>query len=171
MHIADLQYVRVPRIYLQYTERRVLTMEWIDGVKITSTEAIRAQGLKKSDFITIGFKFSLRQLLQGGFFYADPHPGNLLVTPDGKIAYLDFGMISEVPPETCDLLIISLLHLIAGDFAALAQDYVLLGFLPPETDLTPLIPKLAEIFGNIREARACQVCRREAGEGGRGKSS
>lgn len=153
---ADLQYVRVPRIYLQYTERRVLTMEWIDGVKITSTEAIRAQGLEKSDFITIGFKFSLRQLLQGGFFHADPHPGNLLVTPDGKIAYLDFGMISEVPPETCDLLIISLLHLIAGDFAALAQDYVLLGFLPPETDLTPLIPKLAEIFGNIKEASVAE---------------
>jgi predicted unusual protein kinase regulating ubiquinone biosynthesis (AarF/ABC1/UbiB family) len=149
---SHLDYICVPRIYLKYTTSRVLTMEWVNGIKITSTDAIRAQGLDPAELISLGFKFSLQQLLKGGFFHADPHPGNVLVTPDGKLVYLDFGMMSEVSPETCDLLIISLLHLIAGDFPALAQDYVLLGFLPPETDLNPLIPKLNQIFGNIRES-------------------
>ncbi|MBH8561389.1 AarF/ABC1/UbiB kinase family protein [Nostoc sp. CENA67] len=153
---GKLEQIHVPRIYFQYTSHRVLTMEWVNGIKLTSTEAIRAQGLEPADFVGVGFKCSLRQLLQGGFFHADPHPGNVLVTSDGKLAYLDFGMMSEVPPEVCDLLIISLLHMITGDFAALAEDYILLEFLPPETDLTYLVPKLAEIFGNIREASVAE---------------
>ncbi|MFB2979503.1 ABC1 kinase family protein [Microseira sp. BLCC-F43] len=153
---GDLNHIYVPRIYFEYTSRRVLTMEWINGIKLTSTEAIRAQGLDPTDLVAFGFKCSLKQLLEGGFFHADPHPGNALVTPDGKLAYLDFGMMSEVSPETSDRLIVSLLHLIAGDFEGLAQDYILLGFLPPQTDITPLIPKLAEVFGNIREASVAE---------------
>lgn len=161
---GDLQQIHVPLIYLQYTKGRVLTMEWVNGVKITSTEAIRAQGLEPFELIAVGFKFSLRQLLQGGFVHADPHPGNILVTPDGKLAFLDFGMMSELPPEKCDILIISLLHMITGDFAELAQDYILLEFLPPETDLNPLIPKLAEIFGNLRETRIAKFGFKQAFE-------
>lgn len=148
----NLHHIYVPSIHWKYTRRRVLTMEWIDGIKLTSTDRILAQGLEPADLISVGFKFSLQQLLEGGFFHADPHPGNVLITWDGKLAYLDFGMMSHVEPETCDRLIISLLHLISGDFTALAQDYVLLGFLPPDTDLAPLAPRLARIFGNIRES-------------------
>ncbi|MBD2566538.1 ABC1 kinase family protein [Anabaena lutea] len=148
---GNLPQIYVPRIYLKYTTSRVLTMEWVNGTKITSTKVIRTQGLEPADLISLEFKFSLQQLLNGGFFHADPHPGNILITPDGKLAYLDFGMMSEVEPETRDFLIVFFLHLIAGDFAALAEDLVLLDFLPPQTDLVPLIPKLALMFGNIRE--------------------
>ncbi|WP_016949095.1 AarF/ABC1/UbiB kinase family protein [Anabaena sp. PCC 7108] len=154
---GDFPQIHVPRIYQMYTTSRVLTMEWVNGTKITSIEVIRAQGLDPADLISLEFKFALQQLIKGGFFHADPHPGNVLVTPDGKLAYLDFGMMSEVAPETRDLLIIFFLHLVTGDFPALAEDFVLLGFLPPETDLVPLVPKLAEMFGNVRESSISEL--------------
>lgn len=153
---GDLTDIYVPGIYFEYTGRRVLTMEWVDGVKLTSIEAILQQGLNPDNLVAVGFNCSLRQLLQGGFFHADPHPGNVLVTPEGKVVYLDFGMMSEISPEQRDRLIISLIHLIAGDFEGLAQDYVSLGFLPPETDTTPLVPIFANVFGDIREASVAE---------------
>ena len=70
--------VRVPKIMWNgVTSRRVLTMEWIEGVKLTDTRAMARYGLKITDFVDVGIECSLRQLLaeDGGFFHADPHPG------------------------------------------------------------------------------------------------
>lgn len=76
--------VKVPKIYWGgLTTRRVLTMEWIDGVKLTDTKAMAARNLDIIDFVDVGIECSLRQLLaeNGGFFHADPHPGMSLVHP------------------------------------------------------------------------------------------
>jgi len=70
--------IAVPRIYREATSRRVLTMEWIDGVKLTNLEAVRAMGIDPDDMVEVGVNCSLQQLLEHGFFHADPHPGNLL---------------------------------------------------------------------------------------------
>jgi len=79
------------------TSRRVLAMEWIDGTKLTNLEDVKKLGINPDDMIDIGVQCSLEQLLEHGFFHADPHPGNLLALEDGRICYLDFGMMSEVP--------------------------------------------------------------------------
>jgi len=73
----------------------VLTMEWIDGVKLTNLEAVKGIGIDPDDMVSIGVNCSLQQLLEHGFFHADPHPGNLLALPDGRLAYLDFGMMNN----------------------------------------------------------------------------
>ena len=91
----------------------------------------------------VGVQCSLRQLLEHGFFHADPHPGNLLAMPDGRLAYLDFGMMSNIKPYQRYGLIEAVVHLVNRDFEALANDYVKLDFLTPDTDLTPIIPALA----------------------------
>ncbi|HEY9820986.1 MAG TPA: AarF/ABC1/UbiB kinase family protein [Candidatus Sericytochromatia bacterium] len=143
---GHLQDVYIPRIYWEYTGRRVLTMEWINGTKLTNMEAIKAQGIDARHLIEVGVQCSLRQLLEHGFFHADPHPGNLLATPEGKLAYLDFGMMSEVKPYQRYGLIEAVVHLVNRDFAGLAHDYVNLEFLTPDTDLTPIIPALANVF-------------------------
>ena len=145
---SHIKTIYVPGIYWQYTSHRVLTMEWISGIKLTQLDALRDLGLNPSDLIEVGFECSLYQLLEAGFFHADPHPGNLLVTPDGKLAYLDFGMMSIVEPTYRDRLLESIVHILTGDFEGLAQDYVKLGFLPPDTNLKWLVPELADVFGN-----------------------
>ncbi|MDF5715127.1 MAG: AarF/ABC1/UbiB kinase family protein [Rhizonema sp. NSF051] len=153
-HLKD---VYVPKIYWEYTNRRVLTMEWINGVKLTDTEAIRARGIDARYLIEVGVQCSLRQLLEDGFFHADPHPGNLLATFDGHLAYLDFGMMSEIKPQQRYGLIEAIVHLVNRDFDALGRDYVKLEFLTPETDLTPIIPAFARVFGNALGASVAEL--------------
>ncbi|QLE57550.1 AarF/ABC1/UbiB kinase family protein [Nostoc sp. TCL26-01] len=152
-HIQDIY---VPKIYWEYTNRRVLTMEWINGTKLTQTAEISAQGIDARYLIEVGVQCSLRQLLEHGFFHADPHPGNLLATTDGKLAYLDFGMMSEIKPPQRYGLIEAIVHVVNRDFEGLAQDYVNLEFLSPETDLTPIIPAFGKVFANAQGASVAE---------------
>ena len=153
-HLPDIY---VPRIYWQYTKRRVLTMEWITGTKLTQLAEIREQGIDAGYLVEQGVQCSLRQLLEHGFFHADPHPGNLLATPDGKLAYLDFGMMSEVKPAQRYGLIEAVVHLVNRDFEGLARDYVNLEFLTPDTDLTPIIPAFASVFNNALGGTVAEI--------------
>lgn len=144
-HLKDIY---VPKIYWEYTGREVLTMEWVEGTKLTKLAELRQQGIDPTYLIEVGVNCSLRQLLEHGFFHADPHPGNLLATTDGKLAYLDFGMMSQVKPYQRYGLIEAVVHLVNRDFEGLAKDYVKLEFLTEDTDLTPIIPALAGVFNN-----------------------
>jgi predicted unusual protein kinase regulating ubiquinone biosynthesis (AarF/ABC1/UbiB family) len=149
--------IYVPQIYWQYTGRRVLTMEWITGTKLTQLDEIKAQGIDPTHLIDLGVQCSLRQLLESGFFHADPHPGNLLAMADGRLAYLDFGMMSEIKPYQRYGLIEAIVHLVNRDFEGLANDYVNLEFLSPTTDLTPIIPALAEVFNDALGASVAEI--------------
>jgi len=153
-HMKDIY---VPKIYWEYTNRRVLTMEWINGIKLTQPEKIAALGVNARYLIEVGVQCSLRQLLEHGFFHADPHPGNLLATMDGKLAYLDFGMMSEVKPAQRYGLIEAIVHVVNREFDSLAKDYVKLEFLSPETDLTPIIPAFAKVFANAEGASVADL--------------
>jgi predicted unusual protein kinase regulating ubiquinone biosynthesis (AarF/ABC1/UbiB family) len=153
-HIKDIY---IPKIYWEYTNRRVLTMEWISGTKLTQTAEINAQGIDARYLIEVGVQCSLRQLLEHGFFHADPHPGNLLATPDGKLAYLDFGMMSQVQPPQRYGLIEAIVHVVNRDFEGLANDYVKLDFLSPDTDLTPIIPAFARVFADAQGASVADL--------------
>jgi predicted unusual protein kinase regulating ubiquinone biosynthesis (AarF/ABC1/UbiB family) len=153
-HLKDIY---VPKIYADYTARRVLTMEWITGTKLTQIKALEEQGIDATHLIDVGVQCSLRQLLEHGFFHADPHPGNLLATPDGKLAYLDFGMMSEVKPYQRYGLIEAVVHMVNRDFEGLAGDYVKLEFLTPDTNLSPIIPALAEVFNNALGASVAEL--------------
>lgn len=90
----------------------------------------------------------MQQLLEHGFFHADPHPGNLFAMPDGRMGYIDFGMMDQLDEFTKETLVDAIVHLINKDYADLAQDYVKLGFLTPETDIRPIIPALEALLGD-----------------------
>ncbi|MFN6338945.1 MAG: ABC1 kinase family protein [Cyanobacteriota bacterium] len=145
------QAIAVPAIYHEATSRRVLTMEWIDGVKLTNLEAVKAIGIDPDDMVSIGVNCSLQQLLEHGFFHADPHPGNLLALPDGRLAYLDFGMMSTITREARTGLIQAVVHLVNRNFSALSKDFVSLGFLSEEVDLSPIVPAFEGVFGQALE--------------------
>jgi len=150
LHRHNLR-IAVPRIFHEATSRRVLTMEWIEGVKLTNLEAVRAIGVDPDDMVQVGVNCSLKQLLEHGFFHADPHPGNLLALADGRLAYLDFGMMSEVTRESRTGLIQAVVHLVNRNFGALSKDFVSLGFLGEEVDLEPIVPAFEKVFGQALE--------------------
>jgi predicted unusual protein kinase regulating ubiquinone biosynthesis (AarF/ABC1/UbiB family) len=149
--------IYVPKIYWEYTGRRVLCMEWIEGTKLTEIAAIEAQGIDATALIEVGVQCSLRQLLEYGFFHADPHPGNLLAMKDGRLAYLDFGMMSQMEPYQRYGLIEAIVHLVNRDFEGLASDYVKLEFLDPDVDLTPIIPAFAQVFNDAMTASVADI--------------
>jgi predicted unusual protein kinase regulating ubiquinone biosynthesis (AarF/ABC1/UbiB family) len=139
--------VKVPCIYRECSSGRVLTLEWINGYRLNDIEGIKAAGLNLDDLIRIGVTSGLRQLLEHGFFHADPHPGNLFATPDGKMAYIDFGMMDQLEENTKETIVSAVVQLINQDYPALAKDFVQLGFLSPKTDIEPIIPALEKVLG------------------------
>ena len=143
--------IAVPKIYKKTTSRRVLTMEWIDGTKLTNLEDVKKLGIDPDKMIDIGVQCSLEQLLEHGFFHADPHPGNLLALKDGRLCYLDFGMMSEVSKNSRSGLIQAVVHLVNKNFDKLSQDFVKLGFLSEEVNLEPIVPAFQDVFINAVE--------------------
>ena len=150
MHLHNSK-IAVPKIYKAITSRRVLTMEWIDGTKLTNLKDVRKLGIDPDEMIEIGVQCSLEQLLEHGFFHADPHPGNLLALEDGRLCYLDFGMMSEVSRDSRSGLIQAVVHLVNKNFDKLSHDFVKLGFLSEEVNLEPIVPAFQEVFINAVE--------------------
>ncbi len=148
-YFADDRQVKVPVMYRQFSTRYILTMEWINGIKLTDTAAIKAAGLDTDELVKIGVLAGMRQLLEFGFFHADPHPGNLFATYDGCMAYIDFGMMDQLDLSTKEQLVDSVVHLINKDYQQLGQDYVNLGFLPPNIEMMPIVTALEEVLGDI----------------------
>ncbi|TAE58434.1 MAG: AarF/ABC1/UbiB kinase family protein [Nostocales cyanobacterium] len=140
--------VKVPAIYWRYSSTRVLTLEWINGFKLTDTESIIQAGLDPESMIQIGVTSGLQQLLEYGFFHADPHPGNLFAIGQGSMAYIDFGMMDQLEENTKETLVDALVHLVNKDYADLAEDFVKLGFLAPNTNISPIVPALEAVLGN-----------------------
>ncbi|BAS57425.1 ABC-1 domain-containing protein [Leptolyngbya boryana NIES-2135] len=144
--------VKVPSIYWRYTSQHVLVLEWINGYKLTDVEGIEAAGADPNAIIRIGVTSGLRQLLEFGFFHADPHPGNLFAVPTengGQMAYIDFGMMDQLEEEAKETLVDAVVHLINKDYVDLAHDFVKLGFLSPGTDIYPIVPALESVLGDI----------------------
>ncbi|XP_010277189.1 PREDICTED: uncharacterized protein LOC104611710 isoform X2 [Nelumbo nucifera] len=128
-------FIRVPKIYWNLTRKAVLTMEWIDGIKLTDTDRLKKACLNRKELIDMGLYCSLRQVLEVGFFHADPHPGNLVATVDGSLAYFDFGMMGEIPRHYRVGLIQVLVHFVNRDSLGLANDFLSLGFIPEGVDI------------------------------------
>lgn len=151
--------VKVPSIYWEYSDRHVLTLEWINGYKLTDVEAAKRSGLDSDAIIRICVTAGLRQLLEFGLFHADPHPGNLFAMhpepgtnlPE-RMAFIDFGMMDQLEEWMKEKIVDSVVHLINQDYEELAKDFVALGFLTPDTDIRPIIPALEAVFSQAMGA-------------------
>merc|ERR1719201_1584605 len=125
-------------VYDEYTTRRLLVSEWIDGKKLSECPKDEIR-----DLIAIGQECFLVQLLQAGFFHSDPHPGNLLRPDDqtdGKLVLIDFGLVAQVQQEDMDAMVSSIVHLANKDYAALVNDFIRLEILPPDCNRGKVIP-------------------------------
>ncbi|KAL4570397.1 hypothetical protein LXL04_026049 [Taraxacum kok-saghyz] len=142
------RWVKVPKIYWNFTRKAVLTMEWIDGIKLNNEAALKTFDLNRKELIDKGLYCSLMQLLEVGFFHADPHPGNLVATKDGALAYFDFGMMGDIPRHYRVGLIQVLVHFVNRDSLGLANDFLSLGFIPEGTDMQSVADALKASFGD-----------------------
>ncbi|EKX31985.1 protein kinase, ABC-1 [Guillardia theta CCMP2712] len=148
--MQNISQVVVPRVYPEFTTRRVHVAEWIEGVKLSQSESDDVEEL-----VAVGMIAYLTQLLESGFFHADPHPGNMLRTPEGKLAILDFGLMTQVTDDQKYGMIEAIAHLLNRDYEEIIQDFVSLDFIPPETDVEELkkdlLPALKNLAGDLAQ--------------------
>ena len=141
---GDIPNIYVPEAYLNLTRTRVLTMEFVDGVKGPWTEG-------GERMLTLGLQCSVLQLLGTGYFHSDPHRGNLLQSSKGELVYLDFGMMSEVPAGQRFALIGTVIGLVNKDIKLVIQNLKKLDFFPPETDEKLVVSALTSAVMNATE--------------------
>lgn len=143
--------VMAPAVVGSHSSRRILTTVWLQGPKLRDPEELRRHGLDPTALIRTGVTAGLEQLLEHGFFHADPHPGNLIALPGrtgdkGHLGYVDFGMMDEISQGDRLIITDSIIHLINKDYESLADDFIRLGFLRPDVDRRRIVPALREVL-------------------------
>ncbi|AZA54353.1 ABC1 kinase family protein [Chryseobacterium sp. G0201] len=94
----------VPKIYEEFSNNNVLCMEFIDGIKVTDKAALLAHNIDPVKISEVGLRLFVSQILDYGFFHADPHAGNVLVKKDGKVVFIDFGAVGKIQPNDKEIL-------------------------------------------------------------------
>jgi predicted unusual protein kinase regulating ubiquinone biosynthesis (AarF/ABC1/UbiB family) len=143
--------VIVPRIYWEHSTRRVLTMEFVEGIKVTDMAALDAAGIDRQAVAKLLAESYFRQIFAHGFFHADPHPGNLFIQPGPKLVIVDFGLAKQLPPAFLRGFVHLTTALIAADRAGLAQSFRDLGFKTKRADDT--------VFEALGEAMVARLAR------------
>ncbi len=126
--------IYIPSVYEDYTSRRLLVLEWIDGIKINDYATLEAEGISRLEVAKRTVSAYFYQFFAAGFFHADPHPGNVLLTDDGRLAIIDLGMVARVSRDTQDALIKLLLAVSDGRGGDAADVIVGLGDTLAEFD-------------------------------------
>ena len=141
MHAHTPAQVIIPKNYAEYTRRRVHVAEWVEGEKLSQSDADNV-----GELVNLGVIVYLTQLLDTGFFHADPHPGNMLRSPDGRLVILDFGLMTEITDGQKYGMIEAIAHLIHRDYANIGEDFKNLDFIPAGVDTAPIVPALTRVF-------------------------
>ena len=149
--------VRVPKVFWSHTNTRVLTLEFIRGTKVVDIEGLRANSISAVKVNRLLIRTYLKQLLEDGFFHADPHPGNLLVMDSGHLAFFDFGMVGRITPKLQAQMIDAFFHVVARDVHGLGQDIINLNFLKPGVDPETVRPVVESLFTHYLNLKLGEV--------------
>ncbi|HEX8089793.1 MAG TPA: AarF/ABC1/UbiB kinase family protein [Blastocatellia bacterium] len=145
-NFATWPMIHVPRMFKDLSTGRVLVMEFISGTKVSDLAGLRAAGHEPRRINELLYRTYFKQLLEDGFFHADPHPGNLLVMADGRLAVFDFGMVGRISEELQRQMIEAFFHLYNRDVDSIVDDLINLGFLKPGADVAAFRTIVADVF-------------------------
>jgi predicted unusual protein kinase regulating ubiquinone biosynthesis (AarF/ABC1/UbiB family) len=149
--------VRVPKIFWTHTSTRVLTLEFIRGTKVVDIAGLKANRISPVKVNRLLIRTYLKQLLEDGFFHADPHPGNLLVMDSGHLAFFDFGMVGRINPKLQAQMIDAFFHVVGRDVHGLGQDIINLNFLKPGVDPETVRPVVEGLFKHYLNLKLGEV--------------
>jgi predicted unusual protein kinase regulating ubiquinone biosynthesis (AarF/ABC1/UbiB family) len=138
--------VMVPKVYWEFTSRRVLTMEFMEGVKVTE---LKGTGINRHDVAQKLVEIYCDQILRDGFFQADPHPGNILVKPGPKLVLLDFGLAKDFPPSFREGIVRLTLAVLTSDSAAIVRAFGDLGFKTRNGSLEGMVKVSELLIGSV----------------------
>lgn len=145
-NFKDDSRIFVPSVFWDYTTRRMITMERIEGVKITDIEKLKETGIDPVEICRSGGDMVFLMVFEHGFFHADPHPGNLFITPDGRIAPVDYGMVGVLSDSQLSELGDILTSVVAGDAESVVYTFSRAGVLPESVNRQALEVDISELL-------------------------
>jgi len=142
--------VKIPKVFWDYTTRRVLTLERVGGIRVDDVDALSKAGISPSRVVRRLVEIYLAQLLEHGLVHVDPHPGNILVLPpEGRITFLDFGAVARLSAEAKERAIDLFLSLITGDFEGVADILMEVGIFADRSDPEEIRRDIARTIGRF----------------------
>ncbi|MNO13840.1 putative protein kinase UbiB [compost metagenome] len=144
--------VYIPAIYWDYSSTRVLTMEYVEGITLNHREELLLKGVKLKTLAQQMVEMMLNQIFIHGFFHADPHPGNVMLMDDGKLALIDFGMVGRLSEEMKDSLSALVIALMRKNTDSMVRAILRLGVIPEDADRMALhddMDRLREAYYDI----------------------
>jgi len=150
-NFQDFPQIRVPEVYWRYTTAKVLTLEYLPGIKITDRATIEACNLDPDRLIQLGVSCYLKQMLQDGFFQSDPHPGNMAVGNGGELIFYDFGTMTEVKGLNREQMVRTFFAVMRKDTDGLIDSLIYMGFIEPSSDMTAVRRLVAFILEQFRD--------------------
>jgi predicted unusual protein kinase regulating ubiquinone biosynthesis (AarF/ABC1/UbiB family) len=144
-------WANVPRVFWRYASKRVLTLEYMPGIKISNYEALEAAGIERKVVARLGAEAYLHQLLTDGFFHADPHPGNIAVNSSGELIFYDFGMMGQIQPLTRERLMQTFIGIAQRDANQVMVSLIELGALAPVSDMGPVRRSIQYMLDNFMD--------------------
>lgn len=157
VNMRDVPGIKIPKIYWEHSGRRLLVMEYIEGVRINDIEGIRCLGLDPKEIAEILLSAYLKQIFQDGFFHGDPHPGNILVTRAGNVSFLDFGIVGVLRPEKREVFIRLLYGMVENDVDMIIESYLDLGIRIRDEDIDGLKDDTYYVLRDYQEYEVQQV--------------
>ncbi|KAG5148409.1 hypothetical protein AAZX31_06G138900 [Glycine max] len=153
-NFKNMDYVKVPTIYWDYTTPQILTMEYVPGIKINKIQALDQLGVDRKRLGRYAVESYLEQILSHGFFHADPHPGNIAVDDvnGGRLIFYDFGMMGSISPNIREGLLETFYGVYEKDPDKVLQAMIQMGVLVPTGDMTA-VRRTAQFFLNSFEER------------------
>ncbi|MBZ4665324.1 lipopolysaccharide core heptose(II) kinase RfaY [Mahella sp.] len=149
--------IYVPRVFWEYTTKHMLVMEYIDGVKVNEIEKIDAMGLDRKTIAENGARAIMKQIFEDGFFHADPHPGNIFIMRDGRIAFIDFGMMGRLTKEDQDHVVDLISAVINRDVNNIIKAFFNIGVLSKDVDLRGFYIDVTELLEKYYEKTLAEI--------------
>ncbi|MFB6204787.1 MAG: ABC1 kinase family protein [Candidatus Nanohaloarchaea archaeon] len=149
-NLEDEEKIKIPEIHMDLTTRKVLTMEYVEGVKSNDQEALKEMDIDKHELARTAIRAGLKQIVRDGFFHADPHPSNFLVDEEGNLVHLDFGMVGKLTKNKRKYLGLLLIHAIQEDADSALEDVKHIGTVQEDADLDGLKEEIEEKILLIR---------------------
>ncbi len=156
-NFANDRRIHIPKTFWNYTSARVLTMEFVDGIHMGKPDEIVQQGLQLPDVAQRLVDSMLQQIFIDGFFHADPHPGNLLALRDGRVAYLDFGMMGRLNSDTKNGLASFVIAMLRKNTDSMVRAILRLGFVPDDIDIAAMRGELERLRDQYYEVPFSQI--------------
>ncbi len=145
-NFADDENVYIPEVFKEFTTENILVCEYVEGIKINKIDKLEKMEIDRKKIAEKGVNATLKQIFIHGFFHADPHPGNIIILPDGKICYFDFGIVGKLDEERKIYLISLMNGFLKKDSEKIIRTLEIMGSIEDETDTQALKREISEII-------------------------